>query len=199
MQVMLVSTTQRSLVTEKQALILKRQYFQGPFLNYRQAIPTSIWVPKKDRRWIDPTCWLPVPPKSSILTVTAPQTEFISSSLFTTFSNQGIKPAKLKLEQSVPLSPALGEGWKTLSMGGPLFFKYFLQFKENNGLAALALSVIFAPSQASLDNSYNHAHAPGQHTLPSPGPWSDCRCSKTVDRLWGWLDEWIFLCEGHWI
>ena len=32
-----------------------------------------------------------------------------------------------------------------------------------------------------LYNSYNHVHAPGPQMSPSPGPWPDSKCSKTVE------------------
>ena len=63
----------------------------------------------------------------------------------------------------------------------PSFFKYFRQFKEKQRPSTF---VTFA---LRIYNSYNHAHAPGSSPSlwPSPGPWPDSKCSKTVEvRYW---------------
>ena len=70
-------------------------------------------------------------------------------------------------------SSPVGEGWKTLTVGHCL--KHFRQFKEKHWPCTFA---ILAPR---LYNSYNHAHVPGQHMWPSPGPGPDSKCSKTVE------------------
>ena len=47
-----------------------------------------------------------------------------------------------------------------------LAFKYFRQSKENHGPST------FRDFALRLYNCYNHAHWPGQHMWPSPGPWA---------------------------
>ena len=59
---------------------------------------------------------------------------------------------------SMPFWPIMGQPSRGLRVEnlqhGPLYFKYFQQFKEK---PRLSLSVPFAPR---LYNSYNHTHAP---------------------------------------
>ena len=57
----------------------------------------------------------------------------------------------------------------------PSFFKYFRQFKKKQRPSTF---VTFA---LRLYNSYNHAHEPGLHMWPTPGPGPDSKCSKTVE------------------
>ena len=40
--------------------------------------------------------------------------------------------------------------------------------------------VAFAP-RLRVYNRYDHAHAPGPHVWPSPGPGPDSKCFKTVE------------------
>ena len=66
----------------------------------------------------------------------------------------------------------------------PSFFKYFRQFKEKQRPSTF---VTFA---LRIYNSYNHAHAPGSSPSlwPSPGPWPDSKCSKTVEVRCSWSE-----------
>ena len=70
---------------------------------------------------------------------------------------------------------------------GPLFFKYFRQFKEKQWPS------LFRHFHVALRlyNSYNHARAPDPHMSPSPGPGPDSKCSKTVEvRLSARVHHW---------
>ena len=71
------------------------------------------------------------------------------------------------------------EGVEKLSQWA-LVFKYFPQFEEKQGLTCQVLFIRFAPR---LYNSYNHAHATGQHMWLSPGPGPYSKCSKTAEVL----------------
>ena len=53
-----------------------------------------------------------------------------------------------------------------------LVLKYFQQFMGQSTLVKYARR---------LHNSYNHAHAPGQHMWLSPGPWLYSKCSKQAE------------------
>ena len=56
------------------------------------------------------------------------------------------------------------------------FFQYFWGFKEK-----LWPNTFCGYCSEALYNSYDHAHTPGQHMWPNPGPWPNSKCSKTVE------------------
>ena len=61
----------------------------------------------------------------------------------------------------------------------PLFSSILKNSRKTMGQAPF---VTFAPRLYKSDyNHYNHAHAPGLHMWPSPGPWPDSKCSKTAE------------------
>ena len=54
----------------------------------------------------------------------------------------------------------------------------------------------FFQSALRLNDSYNHAHTPGQHKWPSPGQEPDYKCSKKVEV---WRSCLMFRQKGTWI
>ena len=72
-------------------------------------------------------------------------------------------------------SSLMGEGWKTLTVGHCL--------KVFSTIQGKTMARHFAILAQRLYNRYNHAHVPGQHMWPSPGPWQDSKCSSQMFML----------------
>ena len=54
-------------------------------------------------------------------------------------------------------------------------------FKVFSTIQGKTMARQFSNLALRLYNVYNHAHVPGPHMWPSPGPGQDSKCSKTVE------------------